>query len=309
LVIEELASYRRCCARLASTWPAFQKRRRDHLVQAQRYGHAPEKAAENIVADLFTQALDWSVSDINFQVEYADMVLTRLGVKHLVVEVKRPGAFAWQRRGVEAALSQAADYAARQEVLRVAVSDGQLFYAADLAEGGLRDRVFVRLHDPQPPYDLWWVSVHGIYRRRQEMPGAVSDLLGTPSVSSPDPVEGESRDLLNPKYRLPWYCFAYVGDASNPRTWHLPYRLADGSVDVKRLPKAIAAILSNYRGAQVSSVPEPAIPAVLERLAAAAREVDRMPDQDPSTASVYCQLENALRQCRRPEKPKPFAGR
>ena len=47
--------------------------------------------------------LDWSVRDLNNQVEYADLVLTRLGIKSLVIEVKRPGALAWNRRAVEAA--------------------------------------------------------------------------------------------------------------------------------------------------------------------------------------------------------------
>jgi hypothetical protein len=61
-------------------------------------------------------------------------------------------------------------------------------------------------------------------------------------------------------------CFAYVGDANDFATWKLPYRLAGGSVDLKRLPKAIQCIIGNYRGAQVSGIPEPAIPDVLGRL-------------------------------------------
>jgi hypothetical protein len=65
---------------------------------------------------------------------------------------------------------------------------------------------------------------------------------------------------------------------------------------VKRLPKAIQAILSNYRGGQVSksSVPEPAIPDVLVRLAVAAVELGRMPDQCGNPAQVYLQLRDAL---------------
>ncbi len=35
---------------------------------------------------------------------------------------------------------------------------------------------------------------------------------------------------------------------------------------LRRLPKAIQAILSNYRGAHVTSIPENAIPDVLHRL-------------------------------------------
>jgi hypothetical protein len=70
--------------------------------------------------------------------------------------------------------------------------------------------------------------------------------------------------------------------------------LEDGSIDVKRLPKAVQAILSNYRGANVS-VPEKAIPDVLRRLAAAAEQLGRMPHQG-ETAEVYEMLAQALKQ-------------
>jgi hypothetical protein len=46
----------------------------------------------------------------------------------------------------------------------VAVSDGQMLYAADIAHGGLKDRIFPALDIQDPPLGLWWVSVHGIYR-------------------------------------------------------------------------------------------------------------------------------------------------
>ena len=49
-------------------------------------------------------------------------------------------------------------------------------------------------------------------------------------------------------YQLPASCFAYIGDPAHPGTWKLPYRLINGSIDERRLPKAIQAILSNYRG-------------------------------------------------------------
>ena len=52
---------------------------------------------------------------------------------------------------------------------------------------------------------------------------------------------------------------------------------ADGDVDVNRLPKAIQAILSNYRGARVSLVPEKHIPDVLIRLEEAAERIGKMP--------------------------------
>ena len=72
--------------------------------------------------------LDWSVRDLNNQIAYADLVLTGLGIKSLVIEVKRPGALAWNRRAVEAALTQAHTYADRQSVRCVGVTDGFMLY-------------------------------------------------------------------------------------------------------------------------------------------------------------------------------------
>jgi hypothetical protein len=93
-------------------------------------------------------------------------------------------------------------------------------------------------------------------------------------------------------------CFAYVGNPSQPSTWKLPYRLADGHVDERRLPKAIQALLSNYRGTKVGSIPEAAIPAVLERLAAA-ESLGKMPHQRGDTALIYIQFAEALEQIQR----------
>ena len=91
-------------------------------------------------------------------------ILSELGIKRLVLEVKRPGTLLWHRRAVEAALDQARRYAAEQKVGAVAVSDAHMLYAADVVGGGLRDRVLVALDLDETPRDLWWVSVHGIYR-------------------------------------------------------------------------------------------------------------------------------------------------
>ena len=71
--------------------------------------------------------------------------------------------------------------------------------------------------------------------------------------------------------------------------------LEDRSIDVKRLPKAIQSILSNYRGARISSVPEKAIPDVLRRLASAAEQLGKMPHQG-ETAEVYEMLAQVLKQ-------------
>ena len=149
--VESLASYHRCCSHLVDTWPAFKAKRGERLVQQQRFGTASEKVAENILEDLFTTVLDWNLSEFNNQVAYADIVLTRLGIKHLIIEVKRPGALAWNQRSVDAALAQGHRYADEQKVHSVAVSDGVMLYARDHIPGGHRDRAFVRLDQPEGP--------------------------------------------------------------------------------------------------------------------------------------------------------------
>ena len=150
-----LASYQRCCPRLSATWPQFQAKCSERLAQQRRFGTAAAKVAESILEDLFTMVLDWQLSDVNNQVSYADLVLTRLGVKYLLVEVKRPGALAWNERSVNLALEQAHRYADAQRVRSIAVSEGVMLYARDHVPGGYRDRAFVRLDQPQAPADLW----------------------------------------------------------------------------------------------------------------------------------------------------------
>ena len=294
--VTSLASYARCLARIETGWPEFQQRRRQRLVQQERHGVAAEKVAENILEDLLTVVLDWPLSDLNNQLGYADLVLTSQGIKHLIVELKRPGALAWNRRAVEAALDQACRYAAEQKVGQVAISDGYLLYAAELAQGGLRDRIYVDLTAGQHDEQLFWLSVHGIYRPRCEAEGATLRLLPERESNACTPAEPAPDALLHAKYQLPAVCFAYVGDASRTSTWKLPYRLADGGIDVRRLPKAVQAILSNYRGARVAGIPEAAIPDVLVRLACAAASLGRMPGQAGESAPIYEQLAAALEQ-------------
>lgn len=297
--LEELASYRHCIDRIAARWSAFSDKRRERLAQQERHGTAAEKVAEDIIADLFTDVLDWTLADLNHQVGYADLLLSRLGVKYLLLEAKRPDALVWSATAVRAALDQACRYAAEQHVRVVAVSDGTLLYAADVANGGLEDRVCARLDGDEVPSCLWWLSVHGIYRDCTERAAAsLGRVLGS-APSAPratDGSKGEHGQLLHHRYHLPASCFAYVGDAADPATWHLPYRCIDGAPDRARLPKAIQSIVTNYRGAKLGSVPEAAIPAVLRRLAEAATEMGRMPEQSPDTSAVYRKLAETLEQ-------------
>jgi hypothetical protein len=99
--------------------------------------------------------------------------------------------------------------------------------------------------------------------------------------------------LLHPKYHLPAAAFAYVGDAADPATWKLPYRQGDGSVDRKRLPLAVAAVLETYRGRQVR-IPGGARHEVLETLGRAADEIGKLPPRAKHPAAIYRKLAAAL---------------
>jgi hypothetical protein len=287
-------------------WNGFRERRSLRLREHERYGHAAERATEEILEDLFTNVLDWSVGDLNHQVGYADLLLTRLSIKYLIIEAKRPGSLAWSRPAVERALEQASRYASEQRVQSVAVSDGHMLYAADVVNGGLRDRTYIPLDCLECESDLWWLSVDGIYRVPTGGQEARLQVLGEEEPITGLPYDGHLGEiLLHPKYRLPASCFAYVGDPKEPRLWALPYRLAGGAIDAKRLPKAIQAIISNYRGAHVSRIPESAVADVLVRLGRAAALAGKMPWQIEGAAPIYCQLEMVLKQLSRLDDVRP----
>jgi hypothetical protein len=102
------------------------------------------------------------------------------------------------------------------------------------------------------------------------------------------------RPLLHPKYHLPAAAFAYVGDARDPATWKLPYRHADGSVDQRRLPAAIEAMIETWHGRK-ANVPAAARHEVLAKLAHAADELGRMPPKAAHPKPLYRKLAAALR--------------
>lgn len=286
----DLATYRQCIERITAAWPVFRGRHEDRL----RHGSESEKVAEAILEDLFTSVLDWNRGDLEYQQGFADIVLSQNLAKYLVVEVKRPGSLVRSRRALDAALDQARRYADEQKITRIAVSDGCILYAADIEHGNLKDRLFADLTAAQPSQGLWWLSVHGIYRacelveRGWQVASAESDTERGSGVAG--------TALLHHKYKLPAACFAYVGDSNNTHTWKLPYRLADGTVDAKRLPKAIQSLLSNYRGTKVGGIPEAAITAILKRLAIAALSEGHLPPKNLQPAPAYQQLLEVLEQ-------------
>ena len=121
----------------------------------------------------------------------------------------------------------------------------------------------------------------------QDLPACIN------TTTTTDVLGGEA--LLHPKYRLPSRCFAYVGCAANVHSWKLPYLLENGDPDIKRLPKAIQSILSNYRGAKVD-IPRTAVGDVLVRLGIAAARLRKMPCQTTSAADAYVEAHHALEQ-------------
>lgn len=274
----ELVYQRLTIARIRDRWPAFAVARTTHLAAHASERTPSEKVAENILLDLFTTVLDWTIDQVRLQENRVDMLLARMGVKHLVIEAKRPGSMDGPG-SVAAALRQARGYAEEHKVGKVAVSDGCVFEAYDLVPAGLRPRVRIHLSDTEPPDALWWLSTRGIYRHPEVAAAVV-----------PEPCDDA---LLHPKYSLPARCFAYVGHVDKPATWKLPYLRSDGGVDERRLPKAIQAVLHHYRGTDMK-LPEEHVPDILVRLAEAASRTGRMPHQDPTPAEVYRALHDAL---------------
>lgn len=294
----ELARQRRCVEQVSARWPGFLAARQTHL-RSHGTGRTPaEKVAENILCDLFTGVLDWPAEQVRLQECRVDILLTRLGVKYLIVEAKRPGSFDGPA-SIQRALQQARGYAEELNVGSVAVSDGCVLEAHDIEGTSLRLRLRAHLSDTQPPAGLWWLSTRGIYRAPQ-LTIAGNDLC-TPGDD----------ELLHPKYQIPARCFAYVGHPRRTATWKLPYLRLDGSVDDRRLPKAIQSVLRDYRGEQVR-LPEDQVPEVLVRLAGAAARQGRMPSQDPTPAAIYQALHDTLVQMGLPEdtgSPRPLPAR
>lgn len=292
--IQSLSGYRRCTCRIQGAWPGFLDLRLSMLSVQDRYGKAAEKVAENIVGALFTQVLDWEERDLNWQLDRADLVLSHNFAKYLVVETKRPGALS-SRTALESALSQASRYAHEQCVSQIAVCDGNHFFAADIVEGGWVPRLSFNLAQEQAPIDaLWWISMDGIHRPCENHASVDWGMDADPEKENHQPDDADT--LLHPKYQIPSRCFAYVGHPEKTSTWKLPYLLHDGTTDMRRLPKAIQSLASNYRGAKVRGIPDQAIPHVFRRLAEAAKREGKMPAPGMATAPVYQILDEILKQ-------------
>ena len=297
-MLGSLSGYKKFSESLIDNWEDFSSKRNQLLTQQIRYGSAPEKIAEDIVKVFLSTALDWSIGDINNQVQYADIVLTSQGIKRLVIETKKPDSINNQMQ-FNKAITQAHNYATKQRVNCIAISDGNLFYAADIVNGGLKDRINIKLSAKEPSPNLYWLSVDGIYRLVENLDDANSHENNFIEVCDNYDLASGNQLLIHPKYKVPAYCFAYVGNSLKTTTWKLPYRLINTKPDEKHLPGAIRAILTNYRGAHNKSIPEAAIPDVLVRLGKAAYEAGKMPGQTRVPVNTYQLLYEAISQLNR----------
>jgi len=280
--------------RVHASWTRFVEKLAERKARQERSSEAPEESVEGVLEDLFVNVLDWSPSDVHRLEGEEGLLVSRSGAGGLIVAVRRPGALIWYRRTVEAALQQVRRQADEKGVKSIAVSDGVMLYAADIEDDQLRDRVFVYLGSSAPQTDLRWLSVHGLSRPRTGGQGVAPRLLPEMASTSASRTSAHGGLISHPRYGLPARCFAYVGNAEHPDTWKLPYLLADGRVDAKRLPKAIQSIVSNYRGERVRSIPASEIPDVLVRLARAAAALGKLPHQSRRPVQTYQRLAEAL---------------
>lgn len=85
--LENLASHRRCIEHVRCAWAGFLGKRAERMQPHRLIGEASEKVAENILEELFTTVLDWSLADIAHQVDGADVVLGDHGIRQLILEV------------------------------------------------------------------------------------------------------------------------------------------------------------------------------------------------------------------------------
>jgi hypothetical protein len=296
---EERASYRRSAQRASGAWLDFQAKRRELLAPVDRYGRGAEKLAEDVVRLFLTTVVGWSDTELNPQIDRADLVITQLGLKRLLIEVKHPGSLAWNEWAAKQARLQARGYAEKQRVNCVAVSNAFVFHAVDLTGDKDLDRFFCDLTRRDPPEDPWWIGPDGITEKRPFVEACRFRTLESLASSELPPPPGDGDGLLHPRYKVPAACFAYVEQVDDPTSWHLPYLHGDGSIDVARLPKAIRAVLKNYRGVRVKTVPEKAIPDVLVCLGHAAAAAGKIARDRPPASPVYGELVAALDQLQR----------
>jgi hypothetical protein len=264
--------------RIAGVWPAFQERRR-RMLEARDCGRVlHERDVEELFRSLAEGPLGYGVEHLEVQQDYADYALVNRGLKLAIVEIKALGYLqGGQEERAEDVLRQAARYAHRHRTPHLMAFDGDTLILARW-ERSVRQilcNLVLSVDRPEPPEELFYFTQYGLFR-------APGDALFAMSFV---PELDEELVKLHHGVRLPYTCFAYVGDLRSKQTWKLPFRNADGTVDTKRLGHAVNFLLSpgGYRGqrAESDSVPLAATTLVALRLAQAYKELARW--QAPQT--------------------------
>ena len=291
--MENQAKYKRFIDDINSNWSSFVKKRNDLLIQQKRYGKISEKATLKILNVLFTEILDWDIKDINDEVDYADIVITKLGIKRIIIEAKRPYGISWNEFQIEKHIDQANRYASEQKVNIIAISDGKYLLVFNVDEGSRDPRILIDLESDEPNCDLYYISVNGVDKKKNTN-------VNWENIKNPKLIKNIEKEidseLINKTYKLPSRCFAYVGDPNKPSTWKLPYLSLDGSVNIKRLPGAVECVVTNFRGLQIKTIPEENINEVLIKLAKASKSVGKLNPNNPKMANCYKQLYKAIDQ-------------
>ncbi|WP_414039289.1 hypothetical protein ACJU26_08660 [Acidithiobacillus sp. M4-SHS-6] len=256
------------------------------------FGTNSEKVAENILGYFFHQVLGWPVSSLVWQVNRADLILTHRMRKYCIVEVKKPGQLA-SRRAFRKALAQGIGYAKKERVSKVAISDGTRLYAADIHQFGHTTRLWTRLDTVVPDeHQLWRLNFSGI--RQDDFGDTQEDLVFPEDYFDIIDTDYWDEDILTLK-GLPSWCFAYVGNPEDTRTWKFPYLTVHGEVDRIRLPKVVSALVSLYQGRKKPEIPVEALPSVYRILWNAVQAVDKVPGLENPVPPIYWQFLDVIK--------------
>ncbi len=252
---------------IEDNWIKFQQYREGTKSHAVRGRSLNESDVRAVLERLLTDVLGYEPEQIDREPDFADFLILYRGMKLIVIETKDWGVFD-NEKALENALKQAANYADRHKVKRIFVFDGEKVIQALRSELSIKVVANANISGEPPFNDLFYFTQYGLEKTPQ---------TATLTIN----YSGESTEEIPYKthhgIRLPYTCFAYIGDLRDKKTWKMPYRNEDGSVDTGRIDKAVNFLLkkSGYRGitATNESVPETAQPDVARKLAIAYQEL------------------------------------
>ena len=106
--------------------------------------------------------------------------------------------------------------------------------------------MWLQLDTDKAPDDLWWLSVHGIYRLRPDLP------VGLGVLSNPNCDVGSGANLgvageLHPKYKVAMQCFAYVGAVARFHAHPLQIAAVLGAVNLAAAGLLLAGVVRQRR--------------------------------------------------------------